>query len=74
MTRANAGLVSEGVTLASDDLVEAISAFREKRTSCQVDGLQHALAPPRPGKAPTLEQLREHFRPLIADDTLPRAL
>jgi enoyl-CoA hydratase len=37
MTRANAGLVgetaliAEGVTLASEDLVEAISAFREKR-------------------------------------------
>jgi enoyl-CoA hydratase len=37
MTRANAGLVSEtalvseGVTLASEDLVEAIRAFREKR-------------------------------------------
>jgi len=37
LTRANAGLVgetaliAEGVTLASEDLVEAISAFREKR-------------------------------------------
>jgi hypothetical protein len=36
MRATETALVSEGVTLASEDLVEAVSAFREKRPGTYV--------------------------------------